>query len=424
MKEALSMGKDYLIVGSSSARKVCQRFGFLEREPLEYCYLDVSGMERLNPATWVFRLLRKVLKPLKVKVNIDNRITRGFSQLLSPLTLRLFLIWLDLAHRDILKDVNVEEVNQVQPETPEQLAALGPVVLVRGAEIVNWMLKYPWVLETGHSGTEKMDYFFTDVRDHYRNIAIELSAGSHRDYRGYAVLSVSTYRKRMALKVQDTSFKDPTDERYVLPLAIRYAREVNAEVIDISKRQAETIQSRFLSRVLLHRKKRIYQCYPASADSPLALAWIRSNSIIVMEIWLFRDRRQLENMKRVVRKSVKAAVTALPWQVLIAFVPRDVISVFYHVVSEQPVIHTDHLYAHRPLELFEKDLQYRPAAMRRSPTISCAPEPGRGYGFCQNHRHLSFDDSFASVTIWSRPLLLRYSIPCSSSSRFYRQRRM
>lgn len=273
MKEALSMGKDYLIVGSSSARKVCQRFGFLEREPLEYCYLDVSGMERLNPATWVFRLLRKVLKPLKVKVNIDNRITRGFSQLLSPLTLRLFLVWLDLAHRNILKDVNVEEVNQVQPETPEQLAALGPVVLIRGAEIVNWMLKYPWVLETGRSGTEKMDYFFTDVRDHYRNIAIELSAGSHRDYRGYVVLSVSTYRKRMALKVQDTSFKDPTDERYVLPLAIRYAREVNAEVIDISKRQAETIQSRFLSRVLLHWKKRIYQCYPASADSPLALAW-------------------------------------------------------------------------------------------------------------------------------------------------------
>ncbi len=77
MKEALSMGKDYLIVGSSSARKVCQRFGFLEKEPLEYCYLDVSGMERLNPATWVFRLSRKLLKPLKVKVNVDNRITRG-----------------------------------------------------------------------------------------------------------------------------------------------------------------------------------------------------------------------------------------------------------------------------------------------------------------------------------------------------------
>ena len=273
MKEALSMGKDYLIVGSSSARKVCQRFGFLEREPLEYCYLDVSGMERLNPATWLFRLLRKVLKPLKVKVNVDNRLTRGFSQLLSPLTTRLFLYWLWRAHGDILKGLNFQEVKEIRPETPDQRAALSPVVLYRGAEIVNWMLKYPWVLEKGQSNTEKMDYFFTDVRDYYQNIALELSSGANQEYRGYVILSASTYRKRMALKILDTSFKDHADERYVLPLAIRFAREMNAEVIDLSTHQAEAIKIRFLSRVLLHRKKRIYQCYPASADSPLALAW-------------------------------------------------------------------------------------------------------------------------------------------------------
>jgi len=273
MKEALSIGKDYLIVGSSSARKVCQRFGFLEREPLEFCYLDVSGMERLNPATWVFRFLRKVLKPLKVKVNVDNRITQGFSRFLSPFTLRLFLYWLWKAHRDILKDINVQEVSQVQPETPEQLAALSPVVLYRGAEIVNWMLKYPWVMETGQSTTEKMDYFFTDVRDYYRNIALELSAGSNQEYLGYVILSASAQQKRMALKVLDTSFRNNIDERYVLPLVLRYARELNTGTIDLSTHQAEMIHNRFLSRILVHRKKRIYQCYPANSASPLALAW-------------------------------------------------------------------------------------------------------------------------------------------------------
>jgi len=273
MKEALSLGKDYLIVGSSSARKVCQRFGFLEKEPLEYYYLDLSGMERLNPATWIFRLLRKLLKPLKVKVNVDNPITRGFSWLLSPLTVRLFRYWLWMAHRDILKDINIREVSEVQPETPEQLATHSPVILYRGAEIVNWMLKYPWVLETGQSRTEKMDYFFTDVRDSFQNIALELSAGSNRDYRGYIILSASTYRKKMALKILDASLKDRDDERYILPLVFHYAREMNAEMIDLSKRQADAIQSRFLSRVLLHRKKRIYQCYPAGPDSPLGRAW-------------------------------------------------------------------------------------------------------------------------------------------------------
>lgn len=273
MKEALSIGKDYLIVGSSSARKVCQRFGFLEKEPLGYCYLDVSGMERLNPGTWVFRLSRKVLKPLRVKVSVENRLTRGFSRLLSPLTLRLFRYWLWRAQRHMLDECSVHEVSQVQPETPQQLAALSPVVLYRGAKIVNWMLKYPWVLETGQSRTEKMDYFFTDVRDVYRNIALEVSAGPEKEFRGYVVLSVSTSEKKTALKVLDTSFKDRADERYVLPLVIRYARDLNAQMIDLSTQQAEAIQSRFLSRVLLHRKKRIYQCFPAGPDSPLARAW-------------------------------------------------------------------------------------------------------------------------------------------------------
>jgi hypothetical protein len=273
MKEALSIGKDYLIVGSSSARKVCQRFGFLEKEPLEYCYLDVSGMERLNPATWVFRLSRKLLKPLKVKVSVDNRLTRGFSRLLSPLTLRLFRYWLWRAHSHMLDGCSVDEVSQVQPETPQQLAALSPVVLYRGAEIVNWMLQYPWVLPTGASNTEQMDYFFTDVRDAFRNIALELSTGPQRDYRGYVVLSASTYRGKLALKVLDTSLKDRADERLVLPLAFRYAHDLGAEMIDFSTRHAEAMQSRFLRWALLHRKQRIYQCFPASPDSPLARLW-------------------------------------------------------------------------------------------------------------------------------------------------------
>jgi GNAT superfamily N-acetyltransferase len=273
MKEALSMGKDYLIVGSSSARKVCQRFGFLERQPLEYCYLDLSGMERLNPATWVFRLSRKVLKPFKVKVNVDNRFTRGVSRLLSPLTLRLFRYWSWRAHRHFLGECIVQEVSQVQPETPQQLAALSPVVLYRGAQIVNWMLQYPWVLPTGESSTEQMDYFFTDVRDGYRNIALELSTGPGRDYRGYLVISASTYRGKLALKVLDTSLKDRADERFVLPLAFRYARELGGETIDCTTRQAEAMQGRFLRWALLHRKQRIYQCFPASPDGPLARLW-------------------------------------------------------------------------------------------------------------------------------------------------------
>jgi peptidoglycan/xylan/chitin deacetylase (PgdA/CDA1 family) len=118
-------------------------------------------------------------------------------------------------------------------------------------------------------------------------------------------------------------------------------------------------------------------------------------------------------MKRVFRKNVKSAIYALPMPALVALAPREVICLFYHVVSDQPVIHTDHLYTHRPLELFEKDLQflaqsYAPVAydeLRRN-REERRPLP-------KNAVHLSFDDGFAECYHLARPLLLKYNIPCT-----------
>lgn len=110
---------------------------------------------------------------------------------------------------------------------------------------------------------------------------------------------------------------------------------------------------------------------------------------------------------------MKGAVIALPLQALVAFAPRDVISVFYHVVSDQPVIHTDHLYAHRPLDLFEKDLQYltRNYAPITYDQLRRNREEGRRLP--NNAVHLSFDDGFAECYHLVRPLLLKYNIPCT-----------
>jgi peptidoglycan/xylan/chitin deacetylase (PgdA/CDA1 family) len=118
-------------------------------------------------------------------------------------------------------------------------------------------------------------------------------------------------------------------------------------------------------------------------------------------------------MKRVIRKNVKSAVYALPLQALVALVPRDVICLFYHVVSDQPVPHTDQLYAHRPLELFEKDLQFlvRNYAPITYDQLRRNREEGRLLP--KNAVHLSFDDGFAECYHLVRPLLLKYNVPCT-----------
>lgn len=118
-------------------------------------------------------------------------------------------------------------------------------------------------------------------------------------------------------------------------------------------------------------------------------------------------------MKRVLKKNAKAAVNALPMQALVALVPRELICVFYHIVSDRPVVHTDHLYTHRPVELFEKDLQF--LARNYTPVTYNELQRNREERrpLPKNAVHLSFDDGFVECFDQVRPLLLKYEIPCT-----------
>jgi GNAT superfamily N-acetyltransferase len=272
MKEALSLEEDFMIVGSGPARKVCRRFGFWEHEPLVFYQLDLAGMTRLNPATWLSRAARRLLRPFKARVQMDNRATRFVDRLLAPLGRAVFVRLLQPRLQMPSAGVCAAEVDQVRPETAEQLASQAPVEFARGAAVVNWMLKYPWVVEPGQSPTEKMDFYFSDVRHGFRMIALELFS-SQDDYLGYLVLQASQRGQRGELKVLDCSLKNPGDQCYVLPLVFKYAREYKARLVDLPAEAVTGFDRTRLGRLLLVRRERIYQCHPKSGDSPLAQAW-------------------------------------------------------------------------------------------------------------------------------------------------------
>lgn len=281
MREALDLGYDYLIVGSSSARRVCQKFGFLEGAPLEYRVLDLSGMDRLNPAVWLFRLFRKLLKPLGVKVSLPNAFTEGVARVIRPVTRRLFTGALWRLYGSRLDEVECRQVERVRPETAEQRANTPRVCLYRGPQAVNWMLQYPWVLESGRSASEGMDYFFTDTRPLHCTWAVELWSKAKSDiqeageakYLGYVVFSASAVQGQVTVRVLDTLWGDAGATKYVLPLALRIARDYWADQVILSGQQASSLGLGFLRRTLLHSKQRIYQAFPREAGSPLGRAW-------------------------------------------------------------------------------------------------------------------------------------------------------
>ncbi|MBU1660248.1 MAG: GNAT family N-acetyltransferase [Chloroflexi bacterium] len=273
MQEALTLDKDYLIIGSLHARRVCQKYGFWERQPLTYYWLDTTGMGRLNLLTGVLRLFRKMLPILRVDkpVEIVNAATKSINRIFSPLTKKIFYALLTKAQAGILDGFRFREVPQIHAKPPHP-ARRPEIELHRGVEAINWMLSHPWVVETGQSVTEKMDYYFSDARPLYRLIALEVYTPED-EYKGFVVFSVSQKGSGVALKTLDFRFTSPSDSCCVLALAIKYGRQYQAETIEIPAEVAAHLKDSLLGKLLLHEKKRIYQCMPKADDSPLAQAW-------------------------------------------------------------------------------------------------------------------------------------------------------
>jgi len=274
MREALSLKLDFLIVGSVHARRVCKKYGFWEREPLHYYWVDPSGMGNLNPLTWALRLLRKSAHLLKInkEIRVVNPATRKLATALSPLTRRLFYPLLARKLKPVLDRSLYNEVTQVRSELPQTLVPPG-AELHRGLEAVNWMLSYPWVLETGQSPTEQLDYYFSDTRPLHSFIALELYDPNGEIYNGYVVFSVSQKGKEVALKILDYRVSVVSQYTIILALAVHFGKKFQVDILEIPDEVAETLKGSLLGRIILLPKRRIYQCFPKSEESPLAGAW-------------------------------------------------------------------------------------------------------------------------------------------------------
>ncbi len=272
MAEALTLGHDFLIVGSVHARRVCQKYGFWEREPLVYYWLDPSGMAQLNPLVWMRRGYRKLLRLLRIKktIEIHSPLTEALAKTAAPLTQRMFAPRLEKLASQLAEGFRFQEVEQIHAD-PAAAPHRPAIELHRAVEAVNWMLAYPWVVESGASVTENMDYYFSDARPTYRLIAVEVYDAKDT-YLGFVVFSISSKGEQTSLKTRDFRFSQPSYERAVLALALRYAREYGAATIEIPAETAAHLPEK-LGKLLLQRKERIYQCMPQSEDSPLARLW-------------------------------------------------------------------------------------------------------------------------------------------------------
>jgi peptidoglycan/xylan/chitin deacetylase (PgdA/CDA1 family) len=118
-------------------------------------------------------------------------------------------------------------------------------------------------------------------------------------------------------------------------------------------------------------------------------------------------------MKNTGRRLAKGIRRSMPLALYPILIRRDVIGLFYHSVSDQPLPHIQHLYPPEPVARFEAALRYIKRhyhvvtdAQVEAHRLHRKPLPGRAL-------HLSFDDGFAECFTVVRPLLLKHKIPCT-----------
>ncbi|MEE9495785.1 MAG: GNAT family N-acetyltransferase, partial [Desulfobacterales bacterium] len=102
----------------------------------------------------------------------------------------------------------------------------------RGAQAVNWMLKYPWVVSRSDTITDMPNYYFSGVREIFRYVAIEISSPGAGLPQGFLVLSISHKKEKTRVKILDFYFNNPTDREIAVYLALKYAKVFLADRIE------------------------------------------------------------------------------------------------------------------------------------------------------------------------------------------------
>ncbi len=118
-------------------------------------------------------------------------------------------------------------------------------------------------------------------------------------------------------------------------------------------------------------------------------------------------------MRNAGRKLAKGIRRKMPLAAYPYLVRRDVIGLFYHSVSDQPLPHIQHLYPPEPVARFEAALRYIKKNFHLVTDAELEAHRLQGKPLAGRALHLSFDDGFAECFTVVRPLLLKHVIPCT-----------
>jgi len=113
-----------------------------------------------------------------------------------------------------------------------------------------------------------------------------------------------------------------------------------------------------------------------------------------------------------IKQTLRTAALTVPLGLYRAIIKRDVIGLYYHVITNDRLAHIQHLYAYKSVESFEDDLVYLKDHFNFISYAQLESHKTKGEKLPPRALILTFDDGLSQCFSNVRPLLLKYELPC------------
>ena len=255
---------------TASAESVFRRAGYKDLGRLAYFQLRV---DRLNFSAGFFDVIITFLRKKTTYPKIISSGLMRLNRLIYSITKRVLyrLAWQSSQRRQE-HSLRWKVVDQIDESVgvPLNRQVRRPSFL-RGVEVVNWMLKHPWLVPKSEKKTDVANFYFSVTREMFTYVAIAINSSDSRRPKGFLVLSVSKKKKKTRVKILDFYFNNPEDHEIAAYLALRYAKVFLADRIDFPASLENYFKQMTGFKKLIKKQSHLFMFYPASSQSPLAL---------------------------------------------------------------------------------------------------------------------------------------------------------
>lgn len=254
---------------SKEAQALLRAAGFKTLDKLTVCHWNADV---LNPFAHATILIRALLRRIGCPMHLGLPVVRAFRLLefsaFTPLRKALFRQAVRSAtSRTALEFRRVEDPGRDFFSVPGNEPARG---FYRSAEVVRWMLDYPWVTSGPTPATRRLRYWwFANYYDAFSYEVFDILDGSER--RGWMVLSSSRNPWGNVVKVLDHAFFDDVSAAAAARFVLEWSSRAGASVVETPGAWAACFRPSLAIRLMLRVRRRLY-LWHGTRDSPFSRA--------------------------------------------------------------------------------------------------------------------------------------------------------